>query len=209
VADSSDDFESSDEYGHNPSDNSKPSGKLEQGVKLAGSRSNSRAEFPGEGVYIGNAGLVLLHPFIPLFFETAGVAADGKLTNPGKALSLLHFLVSGETTAPEHELLLPKILCGLSPDTVSGAGVRLDENDIAESIHLLNTAIQYWEALKNTSPDGLRDTFLQRPGKVSRRESDWLVQVERQSFDILLDDLPWGLSVLQFPWMAGLVWVEW
>ncbi len=167
------------------------------------------ADYLAEGIYIENSGLVLLHPFIPLFFETLGVVKDEKIVDPDKALALLHFLASGETTAPEHELVLPKILCGLPPDTVAGPAVLLNENDMSESINLLETAIGYWEALKNTSPDGLRDTFLRRPGKISRRDADWLLQVERQSFDILLDDLPWGLSVLQFPWMAELVWVEW
>ncbi len=124
-------------------------------------------------------------------------------------MALLHYLVSGENTAPEHELILPKILCGLSPHAVAGPVQSLNKNDIEESINLLQTAIGYWESLKNTSPDGLRDTFLRRPGKISRRDNDWLIQVERQSFDILLDDLPWGISVVQFPWMTELVWVEW
>ena len=85
----------------------------------------------------------------------------------------------------------------------------IEAADIEESLNLLQTAIGYWDALKNTTPDGLRDTFLRRSGKISRRDNDWLVQVERQSFDILLDDLPWGISVVQFPWMRELVWVEW
>jgi len=177
--------------------------------RTARDHSTAPVDYATEGIYVENAGLILLHPFFPLFFEATGVNKDGQITDSDKALALLHYLVSGENTAPEHELILPKILCGLPPHAVAGPVQSLNENDIEESINLLQTAIGYWESLKNTSPDGLRDTFLRRPGKISRRDNDWLVQVERQSFDILLDDLPWGISVVQFPWMTELVWVEW
>ena len=70
--------------------------------------------------------------------------------------------------------------------------------------------IQHWTALRSTSPDALRGTFLARPGKLSRRpDGDWLLQVEPLSYDILLDQLPWGISMIQLPWMPQMLRVEW
>ncbi len=52
-----------------------------------------------EGIYIDNAGLVLLHPFLPQFFAALGLAATDKLLQPDRALCLLHFLTTGQTRA--------------------------------------------------------------------------------------------------------------
>jgi len=75
---------------------------------------------------------------------------------------------------------------------------------------LLQAVIGHWDALRNTTPDGLRGTFLTRPGKLSQRpDGDYLLQVESQSFDILLERLPWGIGVVKLPWMERMLWVEW
>lgn len=56
---------------------------------------------------------------------------------------------------------------------------------------LLQTVIDYWEVLKSTSPDGLREGFLQRQGKLTRSgDRNWKLQVEQQAIDILLGSLP-------------------
>jgi len=163
----------------------------------------------GEAIYIDNAGLVILHPFLALFFEALGVAREGELLHPQRALQLLHFLATGQETAPEHELVLPKVLCGLAPDALAETGSPLSETEKEEATHLLETVVRYWDALRDTSPDGLRGAFLCRSGSLSRRGKDWLLQVERMSHDILLEQLPWGISVVQLGWMEEVVWVEW
>ena len=62
----------------------------------------------------------------------------------------------------------------------------------------------------DASIEGLRGTFLVRPGKLFRRDSgDDVLQVEGRSFDILLDRLPWGIGTIQLPWMKRILWVEW
>lgn len=168
------------------------------------------AGLPEEAIYVDNAGLIILHPFLQLFFEGLGIARDGALIQPGQALQLLHFLCTGHTPAPEYELTLPKILCNIPPETPVEPGEALSDREKAEAENLLRAAIRWWEALRDTSPDGLRGTFLCRPGKLSLRDDgDWLLQVERQSFDVLLDQLPWGISAVKLPWMEGVVWVEW
>lgn len=162
------------------------------------------------GIYIENAGLVLLHPFLARFFATLAIATENALLQPERALGLLHFLATGQTTAPEHALVLPKILCNLPLLAPVATNLELTAAETAEAIVLLEAVIRHWSVLRNTSPDGLRSAFLLRAGKVSLRDDgDWLLQVETSGVDLLLDQLPWGLSMIKLPWMNRMVWVEW
>ncbi len=164
----------------------------------------------GEGLYINCAGVVLLHPFLPRLFELLGIAREGKLRQTDRALCLLHYLATGQRVAPEYELPLPKVLCGLPLEHTAESDVGLTAMEIEEAETMLQAAIRHWEALGNSSADGLRGTFLVRPGKLSRRDDgDWRLQVEPRSFDILLDQLPWGLGIIKLPWMEKMLWVEW
>ena len=127
-----------------------------------------------------------------------------------RALCLLHFLATGQSVAPEYELVLPKILCDMPLPTPVDCCIELSDAEKEEATALLEAVIRHWEVLRNTSPDGLRGTFLIRSGKVSLRDDgDWLLQVETKSFDMLMDALPWGISIVKLPWMRRTLWVEW
>ncbi|MDU9050621.1 MAG: contractile injection system tape measure protein [Candidatus Electrothrix sp. Rat3] len=173
------------------------------------SAEQNLADSVGEGIYINNAGLVLLHPFLPQFFGALGIAEEEQLLGPERALCLLHFLATGQDIAPEYELMLAKILCNVPLDMPVEADVALTDKELEEAGALLKAVIDHWEALRNTSPDGLRGTFLLRPGKISLRSEDLLLQVEPQTWDILLEQLPWGISMIRLPWMDRMLWVEW
>jgi hypothetical protein len=162
-----------------------------------------------EGVFVDCAGVVLLHPFLPQLFEALGIANDDRLIEPQRALSLLHFLVTGQRVAPEYELLLPKLLCNVPADSPVEAAIELTASDEEEAAALLAAVIRHWDALGDISIDGLRGSFLIRPGKLSRRGDDDVLQVEARSYDVLLDRLPWGAGPVQLPWMERLLWVEW
>lgn len=165
---------------------------------------------PTEGFYLENAGLVILHPFLATFFESMGVAVGETLIQPERAIALLQHLATGQTTFAEYELLLPKLLCNLPLDEPVDLRLALSETEMAEAHTLLSAVIQHWTALSNTQVDELRGNFLCRFGKLSRKDDgDWLLQIERQSFDLLLDQLPWGIGALKLPWMDKMLWVEW
>ena len=174
---------------------------------------NPRPSFPrldlDEGIFIACAGIVLLHPFLPELFERLGIAAGDTLLQPDRAFGVLHFLATGERRAPEHALVLAKLLCGFPLEAPAGAVSDLMETDAAEAGNLLNAVIGHWDALGGASPDALRGTFLTRPGKLSRRGEDDVLQVEPQSFDLLLDRLTWGIGAVRLPWMKRMLWVEW
>jgi len=160
--------------------------------------------------YIENAGLILLHPFLSRFFETLSISDSTTLLQPEKALAMLHHLATGQTHIPEYELLLPKILCNYLLSSPVAAAIEISESEQEEAVALLEAVIEHWEALRSTSRDGLRESFIMRPGKLSLKENgDWLLQVEPRAFDVLLNQLPWGISLIQLPWMKTMLWVEW
>lgn len=164
----------------------------------------------GEGIYIENSGIVLLHPFLQRFFESLGISRKEEMLHAERAVSLLHYLTTGQTNIPEYELVLPKILCEFPLLSPVQADYIITENELAEASTLLEAVINHWEALRDTSPDTLRGTFLLRPGKLSIKEDgDWLLQVESRAFDVLMEYLPWGISVIRLPWMKKMLWVEW
>ena len=163
-----------------------------------------------EGIYIENAGLILLHPLLPQLFSALGIADEKNLLQPERALCLLHFLATGQSSAPEYDLILPKILCNIPLLTVIDSDLQLTPDEIDEAVALLEAVIGHWTVLRNTSPDSLRGTFLLRSGKVTRRKNDdWLLQVESSSVDILLNQLPWSISMIKLPWMDHMLWLDW
>ena len=177
------------------------------------SNSTLSPEEETAGLYITQAGLVLLHPFIRFYLEAVGLLNDELFRDESAqqtAIYLLYYLATKQTDAPEYELALPKLLCGWSLNQPLARGLDIPEAALEEGEGLLQTVINYWEVLKNTSPDGLREGFLQRQGKLTRSgDGNWKLQVEQQAIDILLGSLPWGMSMVTLPWMEGLLIVEW
>lgn len=170
----------------------------------------SAVEDVSEGILVANAGVVLLHPFLPQLFGKLGLAAGDDLLDPPRAIALLHHLATGERTTPEHEVTLAKVLCGRPLDEPVPADVQLTKAETGEATTLLRAVIGHWTALRNTSPDVLRLEFLRRPGILSSADFDeWLLRVDTDTADILLGRLPWGASMIRLPWMPRMLHVEW
>jgi hypothetical protein len=171
------------------------------------------SESAAKVIFVSQAGVVLLHPFFTRFFEQCGLlTADQRFLDrhcQEKAVHLLHFLVTGRGHPEEHHTTVYKILCGLDIHDPVAKNLDLDEQDRKEAQNLLQSAIEHWSRLKNTSPDGLRTSFLQRQGKLTHTRDGWRLTVEQQSIDILLGTLPWNLSVIRLSWLRQPVWVDW
>ena len=171
----------------------------------------AEAEFP---LVVTHAGLILLHPFLPRFFESTGVKEETKVTlSPfvlARAAALLHFLATGEDGVFEYDIAFIKVLLGVDPETsLCVSEGLLASTDKVEAERLLGAAITHWAALKNTSIAGFRRSFLQRPALLREEDDGWRLQVERQSFDMLLEHLPWSISVIKLPWMQQPLYTEW
>lgn len=162
-----------------------------------------------EGLVIDNAGVVLLHPFLPRFFNQLMVAKDYILIDVSRAALLVHHLVTGAHDAEEHQLVFAKVLCGVPIETVLQPTPPIQPAEVGEARALLTSAIAHWEALRSTSPDELRGSFLTRSGRLDFDDGQWLLRMEHRSYDILLDHLPWGMTHVKLPWMRAMMRVEW
>ncbi|SHN27400.1 contractile injection system tape measure protein [Mucilaginibacter sp. OK098] len=158
------------------------------------------------------AGIVLLAPFLKAFFDELNLLENGNWKNMDcafRAVHLLKFLSNGHQLVPEYSLVFEKILCGLPVETPVPLNIILEEKEMEEGESLLNAVITHWSALKNTSIDGLREAFLKRDGLITKKENAWLLQVERKTMDVLLDNIPWGYSTISLVWNNYLLSVEW
>ena len=166
------------------------------------------------GQLVPQAGLVLLHPYLPRLFEAVGLITAGH-RGPlpdavlPRAAALLHGLASG-TPALEFELPFVKLLLGLTPDTpLTHVLPGLTEAERTEAEALLAAVLTHWQALRGTTTDGLRTAFLRRRGHLRREDEAWQLRVEPESFDLLLGLLPWRIGLVRLPWMPWPLLTEW
>ncbi len=173
-------------------------------VHSAVSKPQQSANDIQEGMLVQDAGIVLLHPFLLELFKECELWHDGhwrQLSSSHKAVYLLAWLSSGDTDIPEYLLPLHKTLCGVPLEEPLETGFELNQTDIANCTDLLKAVVNHWTAIGRTSPDGLREGFLQRPGKLEKKKKGWLLTVEKKAQDVLLGKLPWGISIISYPWM--------
>ena len=63
--------------------------------------------------------------------------------------------------------------------------------------------------MQNTSIPNLRGAFLIRDGLLSEKEDRWTLHVENKAYDIVLEYLPWTISMIKLPWMHKRIDVAW
>jgi hypothetical protein len=165
-----------------------------------------------EGEHVSLAGLVLLHPYLALFFEQLGLVVAGQfesLRAQQQAIHLLGWLATGERDLSEDQLGVVSRLVGWPDATPLPRYVAWPEAWQSEGEVLLQAVIRNWGALGNSSVAALRDHFLQRPGLLTDTASGEHLLVESQAMDVLLQRLPWGLSPIWLPWRPRLLLVTW
>jgi hypothetical protein len=165
-----------------------------------------------DAIAIDDGGLPLVWPFLPRFFSYSGLVTDDAFLSEAarhRAATLLFHLATGERVADETRLMLPKLLVGLDLDAVHKPGEPLADNEVAAAEDVLSALIGHAPMLGRISVEGLRSAYLQRPGSLTTRDGHWLLRVERKSYDLLLDRLPWSFGWVKLPWMAAPLQVEW
>ena len=168
-----------------------------------------------EEIYIENAGLVLLHPFLlPLFNElqlTVNNLFKDEYSSM-KAVLFTQFLVNGLLEFEEHQLILNKILCGYPVDEPLCMQMEITQEERVEAAALLNQIILLWTQNNtriNGTIEGFQYSFLNRPGKLTNKGGDWQLQVEQRPYDMVLSSLPWGIGIIKTAWMKDMLWVDW
>ncbi|MEM7187423.1 MAG: contractile injection system tape measure protein, partial [Bacteroidota bacterium] len=157
----------------------------EQPYRKLGERTSREYHDP---IFVNHAGLILLAPYLAMLFERCDLMKASKFHDEAskyKAVQLLSYAATGAMGDEEHDLAINKVLCGLSVMAPLGRVEPLLPAEIETVDGMLKAVTQQWSPLKETSIDSLRETFLQRPGKLVEEESFFL-KVEQRSFDCSL-----------------------
>lgn len=174
-------------------------------------RGNNHPAQLDEVIYLNGAGCIILHPFLEELFRSNGLLEKRRFPDDAareRAVRLLGHLTFGDRTAPEYELLLPKLLCGMPWEhTLAPGEITAEERTTCDE--LLYAVLKHWRALKSNSTEWLREQFFLRAAKLEQLNGDWRLTIERRAQDVLLDQLPWGLGVVDLPWWQGLIYVHW
>jgi hypothetical protein len=197
-------------------------GKAQQSEIIAGKqpvkKESSQSPLPEaeEGIYIDNAGLIILHPYLPAFFNNLGLIEGKSFVNDEakfKAIHLLQWLTYGDekkTEYVEHELVLNKLLCAVAVSEPVPVSMSLSEKEKENAIILLNAVITNWPIMNNSSIHALRTTFLQKAGRLMYGENNWNLLIERDSaVEVLIDRLPWSISMVKLPWNEHTIYATW
>jgi len=165
-----------------------------------------------EQVYITNAGQVLASAYLPRLFAMLNLTEQNAFrdsTSAMRAVHLLQFMVNQSVDSPEYQLVLNKILCGVKPGVPIERRIVITTDERQAIEGMLRSMIQHWKVVGNTSIAGLRESFLQREGRLRLQGEAWHLLVEPRAFDMLLDQIPWSFSTIKYPWMDRVLYVEW
>ena len=181
----------------------------EQGPRMNEPDTDSN---PVDGITVQNGGLVILWPYLGRLFTRLGLS-DGKTflgeEELSRAIRLTEYLVTGKTEMEEHQLALNKLLCGAALDFQVPASIELTPEEEELCGKMLQGIIRNWEKMKTTRPNTFRETFLKREARLYKLEDRWELVVARKPYDMLLDSLPWNISMIQLSWMPERLVVHW
>ena len=167
----------------------------------------------GSRVHLDDAGLVLLAPFFLQFFARLEYLDErSEFLSPvlqARAVHILRYIATGMLDNQlEEDMVLEKALCGLPFDFPSGVDFKLTPKEYEEVENLYSTVLKYWNPFKEKTVNSLRQAFFIRHGTIERDEVGWIVRVEGHGLDILMDEIPWGYSIVTLPW-ADMFYIDW
>ena len=164
--------------------------------------------------HIENTGLIIVHPFLSQLFKFVEYLNDeNQFKNKElqfRAVFLLHYIATRENSnIKETDLAFSKILCGIQIEDTIPTDLVLVKEEKEKANELLEVIISRWGKLGNTSLDGLRNTFLKRNGMLEEKDEAYQLAVENSGTDILLDFLPWDISMVKLPWLDHIIYISW
>ena len=163
-------------------------------------------------IVIQNAGLIILWPFFYRLFDKCGFLIDRKFKDDQsvqKGILMMQYLVAGSTEINENELVLNKILCGVAQRTQIDVKIELTDVELEMCDSLLLGVLKNWEKLSKSSVATLRETFLKREGILIPNELDYNLNIVKETFDMLLDTIPWNISIIQTTFMENRINIDW
>ena len=196
------------------------------------SAEEQKRQLIDQAVYVENAGLVILHPYLVRLFEMLKFTETTTTERPSKkdpqkivkkkevkfkgdvererAVYVLQYLATKTETAEEHALTLNKILCGMDITAPFASGkVTLTDEEKETCENMLEAVVQNWTVLQDSPPDMLRGSFFMREGRLELKPSNWRLKIEETGVDMLLHQLPWSIGMIKLPWMENVLNVDW
>ena len=165
-----------------------------------------------ESVYINNAGLIIVWPFLTTLFSKLGYTEGREFKDDyslQKAILLLQYIVFGDVHVDETNLVLNKIMCGAAPDFFVDTSIELNDMDKNIGDSMLTAVTKNWEQLNSSNIQTLREYFLKRDGVLKKMNENYMLNVEGNTFDVLLKSIPWNILMLQTAYMDNRLIVEW
>ena len=186
--------------------------QLSEDVLSTQEEEENQEQTETDAIVIQNAGLIILWPFFFRLFDKCGLLIDRKFkddTSLQKGIILTQYLVTGSLEIHENELVLNKILCGAEQRTPVDVKLEIDEVELEICDSLLKGVLQNWQKLNNSSVETLRQTFLIREGILTPNELDYDLDIVKETFDMLLETIPWNISMIQTTFMKNRIIVDW
>lgn len=183
-----------------------------QKIKQMEASTNKKAKNQISQNDVSDSGIVLLSPYVPMLLNRIGLVNGNVFASEDarlKAVAVLCYAVFGGYKIPQNYSLVINVICGYERDFKAKNLPELTSDEKSLVDGLLVAVVKNWGAIGNTSAEGLRTSFLIRKGKLEDAENGLNIQVEKNSFDMLLDKLPWGYSMVKFPWMKDRLNVKW
>jgi hypothetical protein len=181
--------------------------------ELAKKLDQASKKWLDEPLYIQNAGLIILHPYLMRLFGFMELLENNTFKSDweaSKAVYMMEYLVRKTyQEIDEANLVLNKILCGIPLEQPLWKDIELTDKEKEVGEGLLKAVIQNWGVLGKASPDALRYGFLQREGRLTPEMLDWRLRVEQKGMDVLVERLPWGIGTIKLPLMKGFLYSEW
>lgn len=162
-------------------------------------------------ISVVDAGVVILHPFLPELLRRAGLWDGVSFCSdaaPHLAARMLAHAALGRCDTDESELQTVLTMISL-PDGAPLLPDLPDPDAIAAVDALLASVLEHWSALRTSSPDWLRSQFLRREGLIRISDTGPVLTVETLAQDVLLSRLPWGIGTITLPWMKETLHVRW
>jgi hypothetical protein len=165
-----------------------------------------------EETFIANAGMVITAPFLPRLFSLLELTTEQGFRSEAaaaRAVHLLQHMVDESSDSPEFLLPLNKLLCGVPPSLPIVRAIEVTGEESEAITGMLHALITHWKIIGNTSVQALRESFLQREGRLRFGGDRWLLEVEKRGMDVLLEQIPWSFSMIKYSWMPWPLYVEW
>ena len=163
-------------------------------------------------VYINNAGLILISPFLPQLFSNLGYIRNSNFkseTEQLRAVNLLEYICNNEIEAPEYNMSLNKILCGLDLNTPLPLQNELNDKEKFYSIELLDSVIKLLGKSGAISTEEFQKSFLKRDGVIYISGDYFKLRVENRTYDTLLDNIPWCFEDIKHQWLEKKIEATW